>query len=30
MSTIVDDDSAMSRLLVYVKKLAKSLHEKKV
>ena len=29
MSTIVDNDSAMHRLLAYVKKLAKSVHEKK-
>ncbi len=29
MSTIVDDDSAMTKLLAYVKKLAKSVHEKK-
>lgn len=29
MSTIVDNDSAMNRLLSYVKKLAKSVQEKK-
>ncbi len=29
MSTIVDDDNAMTKLLAYVKKLAKSVHEKK-
>ncbi|MDE5585549.1 MAG: hypothetical protein K2I92_04300 [Muribaculaceae bacterium] len=29
MSTFVDNDSAMNRLLAYVKKLAKSVHEKK-
>ena len=29
MSTIIDDDGAMNRLLAYVKKLAKSVHEKK-
>ena len=28
MSTIVDNDSAMNKLLAYVKKLAKSVHEK--
>lgn len=28
MSTIVDNDSAMNRLLAYVKELAKSVHEK--
>ena len=29
MSTIVDNDGAMNKLLAYVKKLAKSVHEKK-
>ena len=29
MSTIVEDDSAMNKLLAYVKKLAKSVHDKK-
>ncbi|MDE6337266.1 MAG: hypothetical protein K2L34_11915 [Muribaculaceae bacterium] len=29
MSTIIDDDRTMNRLLNYVKKLAKSVHEKK-
>lgn len=29
MSTIVDNDSAMTKLLAYVKRLAKSVHEKK-
>ena len=28
MSTIVDNDGAMTKLLAYVKKLAKSVHEK--
>ena len=28
MSTIVDDDSAMTKLLAYVKSLTKSVHEK--
>ncbi len=29
MSTIIDDDSAMTKLLAYVKRLARSVHEKK-
>ena len=29
MSAIVDDDSAMHKLLVYVKELARSVHEKR-
>lgn len=29
MSTIVDDDSAMNKLLAYVKKLARAVNEKK-
>lgn len=29
MSIIVDDDNAMHKLLTYVRKLAKSVHEKK-
>lgn len=29
MSIIVDDDNAMTKLLAYVKRLAKSVHEKK-